>query len=82
LSLAIRSWHLSARTVAQPERADIILALRSRAEDPRLQSLLQVSGRPLHLVRKNTTAQIRQMLQQVVILVNDPQDAEVSAAVV
>ncbi len=61
----IRDLNLDARTVKQPERAQLILALRSRAEDTRLRRVIQATGLPLHLVKKNTTAQIRRLLQNV-----------------
>ena len=61
----IRDLNLDARTVKQPERAQLVLALRSRAEDARLRRIIQATGLPLHLVKKNTTAQIRRLLQNV-----------------
>ena len=61
----IRDLRLDARTVTRPEHADIIVALRSRAEDRRLQRIVQFSRLPLHLVKKNTTAQIRRLLRDV-----------------
>ncbi len=59
----LRDLRLNVRTVPRAENADIIIALRSRAGDPRLQRLLSITEAPLHLVRKNTTAQIRRLLQ-------------------
>jgi stage III sporulation protein SpoIIIAA len=59
----LRDLRLNARTVPRAENADFIIALRSRADDPRLQRLLSITEAPLHVVRKNTTAQIRRLLQ-------------------
>jgi stage III sporulation protein SpoIIIAA len=61
----IRGFRLEATTVRRPEQGDLILALRSRAEDPRLQAIVQQTAAPLQLVRKNTSAQIRRVLQNV-----------------
>lgn len=61
----IRDLRLDARTVNRPEHADLVLALRARADDPRLRNLIDVTDKPLHLLKKNTTAQIRHLLQQV-----------------
>lgn len=65
LERVIRSFRFDARTVANPERADMILALRARAEDARLRRILTATGLPLHTVKKNTTAQLRRLLHNV-----------------
>ncbi|WP_303902377.1 single-stranded DNA-binding protein [Thiohalomonas denitrificans] len=59
----IRDMRLDARTVRSPEQADLILTLRSRAADPRILNLVATTGIPLRQVKKNTTAQIRRLLQ-------------------
>ncbi|MEW6728745.1 MAG: R3H domain-containing nucleic acid-binding protein [Pseudomonadota bacterium] len=61
----LRDLRLDARTVPQPEAADMVVALRSRGDDPRLQQLVRAMGIPLHLVKKNTTAQISKLLREV-----------------
>ncbi|GAB6067864.1 R3H domain-containing nucleic acid-binding protein [Methylothermus subterraneus] len=78
----IRSFRFDARTVANPERADMVLALRSRAEDARLRRILNAYKLPLHCVKKSTTAQIRRLLLHVFSLPVDAADGdEVEAAV-
>ncbi|SCZ64348.1 single-stranded DNA-binding protein [Thiohalomonas denitrificans] len=59
----IRDMRLDARTVRSPEQADLILTLRSRAADPSILNLVATTGIPLRQVKKNTTAQIRRLLQ-------------------
>jgi hypothetical protein len=59
----LRDLRLDARTVNRAEHADLVIALRSRAEDPRLRRLLALTGLPLQVVKKNTTAQIRHLIQ-------------------
>lgn len=77
----IRSFHFDARTVANPERADMILALRSRAEDARLRRILQTTGLPLHCIKKNSTAQIRRLLNHVFTQPLEIVDEDIDSAV-
>jgi Predicted RNA-binding protein len=77
----IRSFRFDARTVANPERADMILALRSRAEDARLRRILQATGLPLHCIKKNSTAQIRRLLHHVFSQPVEIIDEDIDAAV-
>ena len=78
---AIRDLRLNARTVASPDRADMVLAQRARAADPRLQRLLMYRQIPLHTVRKNTTSQIRRVLQDVFNRLPGLDEAAVDAAI-
>lgn len=59
----IRDLRLNARTVPRAEQADLALALRARAADPRLRRLLEATSIPLHQVKRNSTAQIRRVLR-------------------
>jgi stage III sporulation protein SpoIIIAA len=77
----IRDLRLDARTVDKPERANLVIARRARADDPRLQRVLDATGAPLHLVKKNTTAQIRRLLEKVFNVLHGLEDEEVDAAV-
>ncbi|MGA7802563.1 MAG: R3H domain-containing nucleic acid-binding protein, partial [Gammaproteobacteria bacterium] len=76
----IRDLRIEARTVRRPEQADLIISLRGRAGDPRLQRLLDLTGLPLHVVKKNTTAQIRRLLQALFNVFAGREDTEVDAA--
>lgn len=77
----IRDLRLNARTVIRPEQADLVLALKARADDPRLRELAELHHKPVHLIRKNTTAQIRHTLQQVFLLMDEIDEDEVQDAV-
>jgi hypothetical protein len=72
----LRDLRLDARTVSRPTAADMILALRSRADDRQLQRLQNATGRPVHYVKKNTTAQIRHLLREVFSLYGELEDEE------
>lgn len=60
----IRDLGLNARTVGRPEQASMILALTSRANDVRLNRIINVTHLPMHLVKKDTTAQMKRVLQE------------------
>ncbi len=77
----IRSFRFDARTVANPERADMILALRSRADDARLRRILNATGLPLHSVKKNSTAQIRRLLHNIFTQPEEVASEDIDAAV-
>lgn len=65
----IRQLRLHARTVERAERADLVIALRGRNADPRLERLLAGRGVPVHVVKRNSTAQLRRLLQDLFNLV-------------
>lgn len=77
----LRDLRLTARTVSRPEHADLILTLRSRAGDPRLGRIVELTGLPVHMVKKNTTAQIRRLLQNVLNVVWGADEVDVDDAV-
>ncbi len=77
----LRDLRLGASIVRRAEQADVILALRKRADDPRLKRILATTGAPLLLVKKNTTAQIRRTLQEVFNIVYGVDDREIDTAI-
>lgn len=77
----IRSLRLNARTIARPEQADAIIALRSRTDDLRLQRILGMNEAPVYPIKKNTTAQIRRALQDAFHVVHDIDDDDLVVAV-
>lgn len=77
----IRGQHLEAATVSRPEQAHLIIALRARAEDARLQRIIKATGLPLHVVKKNSTAQIRRALVNILNVLPGPDDGEADEAV-
>ncbi len=81
LERVIRDLRLDARTTSRPERAHLIVALRARADDVRLRRMVQTTGLPVHTVRKNSTAQMRRLLQNVFNLLHGVEETEVDAAV-
>src|SRR5690606_17343508 len=59
----LRQMRIDARAVGRPEQADAIVALRSRADDTRLRRIVAATRLPVYRVKKNTTAQLRRLLQ-------------------
>jgi stage III sporulation protein SpoIIIAA len=81
LERVLRDQRLNARTVSRPENADLVVALRSRADDARLQRMLERTGTPLHMVKRNSSAQLRNLLQNVFNVMHGVDDTEVRDAV-
>jgi stage III sporulation protein SpoIIIAA len=77
----LRDLRLEARTVKHPEQANLILTLRSRADDARLRRMVEALDLPLHVVKKNTTAQIRRLLLNLFNIFHGVSNEEVDAAV-
>jgi len=78
LEKVIRELRLDARTVGRPERADAIVALRSRMDDGRFRRIVAATGLPVHAVKRSTTAQLRRLLQDVFAVLpgSDEEDVE------
>ncbi len=76
----IRDLRLNARTVARAEQADLALALRARAADPRLRRLLEATAIPVHQVKRNSTAQIRRLLRDLFNIVPGLEEETVDEA--
>lgn len=77
---AMRDIGLSAKTVKELERANIILTLKARENDPKLRPFIE-SGIPAHSVKKNTTAQIRHALRNIFNILEGTEQEEINAAV-
>jgi hypothetical protein len=76
----IRNLRLDAVCTNKPERANLIVTLRSKADDNRLLRIVQATGLPVHAVKKNTTAQIGRLLQNVFNQVHGADEDEVAEA--
>jgi len=81
LERAGRDLDLDIRIVSRVDSADLIIALRSRAEDMGLKKITRLSDAPLHFIKRNTTAEMRRLLQRIFNLVQGMDDEEVREAV-
>ena len=57
-----RDLGLKLKIGTKPEKADLILALRSRDHESALNRLSRSTGASVHLLKRNTTAEIRRLL--------------------
>lgn len=81
LERVIRDLQIDARVVNRAERAQLIITLRSRAGDARLQRIAQSTGATIHAVKKNSTAQLRHLLRDVFNLMPGFDEHEAQTAV-
>lgn len=81
LERAGRDLELDIRIVSRIESADLIIALRSRAEDMGLKKITRLSDAPLHFIKRNTTAELRRLLQRIFNLVQGMDEEEVREAI-
>jgi hypothetical protein len=77
----IRDLRLQAVVTNKPERANLVVALRARAEDNRLRRMIQATGLPVYEVKKNTTSQLRRLLRDVFNVVYGSDDGMVDEVV-
>jgi len=77
----IRDLKLEAIATNKPERAHIIVTLRSRADDARLRRLVQALGLPVYSVKKNTTSQLRHLFRDIFNVVYGMDDSAVEEVV-
>ncbi|BDV43755.1 hypothetical protein GURASL_26780 [Geotalea uraniireducens] len=81
LERVIRSLGLSARTVGVPEQADLLIALRARADDLRLKRLTEGGGVPLHFIKRNTANEMRRLLERLFHVIEGVEGDEVAELV-
>lgn len=77
----IRELRLNARVINKPDRAHLVVALRSRAEDGRLRRIVEPSALPVHTIKKNSTAQIKRLLVNLFNVVHGADVGEIDTAV-
>jgi stage III sporulation protein SpoIIIAA len=77
----VRDLRLQATVTNKPDRANLIITLRSRTEDNRLRRLVQATGLPVYAVKKNTSSQLRRLLRDIFNVVHGVDDSKVDEAV-
>jgi stage III sporulation protein SpoIIIAA len=81
LERAGRELDLDIRIAPRVESADLIFALRARAEDMGLKRITRLSEAPMHFIKRNTTAEIRRLLQKIFNLVQGVDEEEIREVV-
>lgn len=81
LERVTRELGVDVKVGGKPEQADLIIALRSRAEDLGLKRLSRLSDAPVHMIKRNTTSELRRLLQRIFNIVQGVDEEEVQDAV-
>lgn len=81
LERAMRDLGLDAKIVSRAEQADVVIGMRSKAEDLGLKRISRLTDAPVHLIKRNTTAEIRRLLQNIFNVVQGVDDDEIREAV-
>jgi hypothetical protein len=77
----LRDMRIEAVVTNKPDRAHLVVALRTRAEEPRLRRIVQATGLPVFSVKKNTTSQLRKLLRDIFNVVYGMENDEVDEVV-
>ena len=80
LERVVRDLPIDARLVGNPEQADLIITLRSRASDPRMRRAAE-AGTPVHAIKRNSTAEMRRLLRNLFSIVGGVDEEDVREAV-
>ena len=75
-----RELGVKLRIGVKPEKADLILALRSRHHDSALRRLSRSTGGSIHVLKSNTTSEIRRLLLRLFNVVPGVDDQEIREA--
>lgn len=80
LDRVIRDLRLDAKVVSHVANADLVVTLRSRADDPKLRRVAE-SGVPVRVVKRNSSAQLNRLLQSILGVPYGADDDEVRSAI-
>ncbi|WP_224362829.1 R3H domain-containing nucleic acid-binding protein [Hyalangium versicolor] len=81
LDRVLRELKVDARVVGRLESADLILTLRSRANDPKMRRAVERTGARVEVVKRNSTAELRRVLRGAFMLVGGVDEELVREAV-
>ncbi len=81
LDRVLRELKVDARVVGRLESADLILTLRSRANDPKMRKVVERTGARVEVVKRNSTAELRRVLRGAFMVVEGVDEDQVREAV-
>jgi stage III sporulation protein SpoIIIAA len=81
LDRVLRELKVDARVVGRLESADLILTLRSRANDPKMRRTVERTGARVEVVKRNSSAEIRRVLRGAFMVVEGVDEDQVREAV-
>ncbi|MDY7230137.1 R3H domain-containing nucleic acid-binding protein [Hyalangium rubrum] len=81
LDRVLRELKADAKVVGRVESADLILTLRSRANDPRMRRIVERTGARVEAIKRNSTAELRRVLRAAFMMVEGVDEEQVREAV-
>jgi stage III sporulation protein SpoIIIAA len=81
LDRVLRELKVDARVVGRLESADLILTLRSRANDPKMRRAVERTGARVEVVKRNSSAELRRVLRGAFMVVEGMDEEQVREAV-
>ncbi|QSQ22036.1 AAA family ATPase [Pyxidicoccus parkwayensis] len=81
LTKVLRELNVDVRLVSRLEAADMVVTLRSRANDPRLRRTAEKSGARVEVVKRNSSAELRRVLKTAFNVVEGVDEDQVREAV-
>ena len=81
LDRVLRELKVEAKIVGRLESADLILTLRSRANDPKMRKVVERTGARVEVVKRNSSAELRKVLRGAFMLLEGVDEEQVRDAV-
>jgi predicted RNA-binding protein Jag len=81
LTKVLRELAVDVKLVSRLDSADLIVTLRSRANDPRLRRTAEKTGARVEVVKRNSSAELRRMLRAAFNMVEGVDEEQVREAV-
>lgn len=81
LDRVLRELRVDARVVGRLESADLILTLRSRANDPKMRRIVERTAARVEVIKRNSSAELRRVLRSAFMMVEGVDEELVREAV-
>ena len=81
LERVLRDLAVDAKVIGRLESADLILTLRSRANDPKLRKLANKAGVPVLAIKRNSSSEMRRVLRDAFLLAEGENEERIREAV-
>ncbi|WP_245918856.1 R3H domain-containing nucleic acid-binding protein [Melittangium boletus] len=81
LERVLRDLGVDAKVVGRLESADLVLTLRSRANDPKLRGMADKAGVPVLAIKRNSASEMRRVLRDAFLLAEGENEGRVREAV-
>ncbi|QRK08701.1 AAA family ATPase [Archangium violaceum] len=81
LERVLRDLGADARVVGRLENADVVLTLRSRANDPKLRKVSEKTGARVLAIKRNSSSEMRRVLRDVFLIAEGVDEDQIREAV-